>query len=205
MGSMCSKSDSAEGGKEPKRHISAAGSDLAAPLVTSEADVDVSLSPPSSSNGASEDVDLASSDLNGTWEQDRMVDVDKYLTHSNVPWLVKKMILKIKPKMIIELSATGFKFTMSGGPKSKVEEGQWNVTFPSTNPRGDEIMNTTTYRIDESKGLCLETKLKNEERGTEDVLTRYIRDGECVLQLGPKLSLKDGKSNIMGERIFARK
>ena len=112
---------------------SAAGSDLAAPLVTSEADVDVSLSPPSSSNyGASETVDLASSDLNGTWEQDRMVDVDKYLTHSNVPWLVKKMILKIKPKMIIELSATGFKFTMSGGPKSKVEEGQVRRSYIHT-------------------------------------------------------------------------
>ena len=48
------------------------------------------------------------------------MDVDKYLTHSNVPWLVKKMILKIKPKMTIELTDATFKSSMTGGPKTKV-------------------------------------------------------------------------------------
>ena len=79
----------------------------------------LSLPPPSTAASAST-VDISTCELNGTWEQDRLVDVDKYLTHSNVPWLVKKMILKIKPKMTIELTDATFKISMTGGPKTKV-------------------------------------------------------------------------------------
>ncbi|GMH91962.1 hypothetical protein TL16_g12209 [Triparma laevis f. inornata] len=164
----------------------------------------LSLPPPSTAASAST-VDLSTCELNGTWEQDRLVDVDKYLTHSNVPWLVKKMILKIKPKMTIELTDATFKISMTGGQKTKVDEGEWGVPFKGQNPRGDALLVTTTYRIDKSKGLCVVTTSKNELRGNVELMTRYMKDGECVLLVGPKISVKDGKTEVSSERFFKRK
>ena len=98
MGNFCG---SGSGGKKDvakDRHVSAASSDLAAPLSASSVDVDMDLSNANTGNSGSSDVDFSA--MNGTWLQDRHSNLEEYLTSQAVPWLVKKMIMKVKVRWI---------------------------------------------------------------------------------------------------------
>ena len=108
--------------------------------------------------------------------------------------------------MQLELTPSTFKVTFTGGPKKVVEEGEWGVAFESTNPKGDACNKLFTYSVDPEIGLCFLMKLEVEKNGGKDVsnVTRYLKDGEMVMRMGPKVSVKDGKTMVQAERIFKK-
>ena len=108
--------------------------------------------------------------------------------------------------MKLELNSITFKITFTGGPKKNIEEGEWGRPFESTNPKGDPCKKLISYKVDHELGLCILMNLEVESNGKKDIsnVTRYLRDGECIMQMGPKLSKKDGESMVQAERIFKK-
>ena len=89
MGNICGSSNDTS---DLAHHVSASKSDLKEPLAPSAVNVDVRNGDSSGSESGAPDWTA----MNGTWVQDRHSNLDEYLTHQSVPWLIKKMIMKVK-------------------------------------------------------------------------------------------------------------
>jgi hypothetical protein len=120
-----------------------------------------------------------------------------------VPWMIKKLILKVTPKQQIEFSKEGFSIQMSGGPKTpKPEVGKWGEKFSHTNPRGLPVTLLIKLAKDPVLGTCV--KGRSEHKEGVDLFTRYMQGDEMVLEIGPKRSLIEDGKVMKCRRYFKR-
>jgi len=142
-------------------------------------------------------------EFNGSWIQTRTDNLDHYLTHMKVPYLIKKLIKAVKPQQNITFYDQGFDITMLGGPKAVTNVGRFNIPMKVKDPRGQEGMLSLTYTKHPITNVVVIHNRFETKEGT-DVGSRFIIDGELHMKMGPKISSKDGVTICEAVRIFKR-
>ena len=141
--------------------------------------------------------------FNGSWIQTRTENLDDYLTHMKVPFLIKKLIKSVKPKQELKFYDQGFDITMLGGPKPVNNVGRFNIPMKVKDPRGQEGMLSLTYtKHPVTSDVVIHNRFETKEG--VDVGSRFIIDDELHMKMGPKISSKDGITVCSAVRIFKR-